>query len=220
MSLAASRVVLRRLPTRLSRSGLRHSSTTPSSASSSAASQATEAASSGASKISSAASSTSSKASQGLSRVTSSAGPALSGAAQGVGKALGRVGGRTGRFIAFVESIIPPAIYYSRVTIELSKMIFRAQKMQPPSIATVQAHFQPILNAVRNPTSLASAASSAASSLPSPVTALNSVRNVSRQQLAAGAVIAAETLGFFTVGEMIGRFKIVGYRGAEGGEHH
>lgn len=43
------------------------------------------------------------KAAQGLSRVTSAAGPAIVGAAKGVSGALGRVGGRTGRLIAFVE---------------------------------------------------------------------------------------------------------------------
>ena len=31
-------------------------------------------------------------------------------------------------------------------------------------------------------------------------------------------VVTAEVLGFFTVGEMIGRFKLVGYRGDR--EHH
>lgn len=39
-----------------------------------------------------------------------------------------------------------------------------------------------------------------------------------RKQLASAAVIGAEVLGFFTVGEMIGRFKVVGYRGDVG--HH
>ena len=40
-----------------------------------------------------------------------------------------------------------------------------------------------------------------------------------RAQLVSGGVVIAEVLGFFTVGEMIGRFKLVGYRG-EKGEHH
>jgi hypothetical protein len=35
----------------------------------------------------------------------------------------------------------------------------------------------------------------------------------------AGGVVAAEVLGFFTVGEMIGRMKLVGYHG-EAGAHH
>lgn len=45
------------------------------------------------------------KAAQGLSRVTSAAGPAIVGAAKGLTTALGRIGGRTGRFIKFVESM-------------------------------------------------------------------------------------------------------------------
>jgi len=43
------------------------------------------------------------KAQEGLSRVTSSAGPAIVNAAKGVSGALGKVGGRTGRMVAFVE---------------------------------------------------------------------------------------------------------------------
>lgn len=48
------------------------------------------------------------RAQEGLSRVTSAAGPALAGAAKGLTKSLGKLGGRTGRFIAFVESTLPP----------------------------------------------------------------------------------------------------------------
>ena len=48
---------------------------------------------------------------------------------------------------------------------------------------------------------------------------LQQLRNTDTRQLAAGGVILAELLGFFTVGEMIGRFKVVGYRG-ETGAHH
>ncbi len=39
------------------------------------------------------------------------------------------------------------------------------------------------------------------------------------QEMAAAAVVTAEVLGFFTVGEILGRFKLVGYRG-EKEEHH
>jgi len=35
--------------------------------------------------------------------VSSAAGPAIAGAAKGLGNALGKIGGRTGRLIAFVE---------------------------------------------------------------------------------------------------------------------
>jgi F-type H+-transporting ATPase subunit g len=46
-----------------------------------------------------------------------------------------------------------------------------------------------------------------------PSSIFSSFRNLSAGQLAAGGVIAAETLGFFTVGEMIGRMKLIGYHG-------
>lgn len=38
-------------------------------------------------------------------------------------------------------------------------------------------------------------------------------------QLAAAGIVTAEVLGFFTVGEMIGKFKVVGYRGESGHGH-
>ena len=42
---------------------------------------------------------------------------------------------------------------------------------------------------------------------------LSTVRNMDRAQWATAGVVVAEVLGFFTVGEMIGRLKLVGYRG-------
>lgn len=47
----------------------------------------------------------------------------------------------------------------------------------------------------------------------SPEGMLSRIRNVNRQEMVSVAVITAEVLGFFTVGEMIGRLKLVGYRG-------
>lgn len=46
------------------------------------------------------------KAAQGLSRVAGAAGPAIAGAARGVTNALGKVGGRTGKLVNFVESML------------------------------------------------------------------------------------------------------------------
>ena len=39
------------------------------------------------------------------------------------------------------------------------------------------------------------------------------IRNASTKNLVTAGVVGAEILGFFTVGEMIGKFKIIGYRG-------
>ncbi|KAK1848495.1 ATP synthase subunit g [Colletotrichum chrysophilum] len=70
----------------------------------------------------------SAKAAQGLSRAASAAGPAISGAVN----ALGKVGGRTGKVIGFIEKQVPWVVYYSRVGLELSKIVFHGQKMAPP----------------------------------------------------------------------------------------
>jgi F-type H+-transporting ATPase subunit g len=44
---------------------------------------------------------------------------------------------------------------------------------------------------------------------------------LNRPQLISAGIISAEVLGFFTIGEMIGKMKIVGYRGdVENGGHH
>lgn len=94
MSLHISRTVLRQSMKAPARAARRFESTST---------KATEAAKDTAAKASEKASDFQSKASEGLSRVTSSAGPAISGAAKNLGNALGKVGGRTGRLIAFIE---------------------------------------------------------------------------------------------------------------------
>ncbi|KAF1988590.1 hypothetical protein K402DRAFT_295607, partial [Aulographum hederae CBS 113979] len=199
MSLPISRAVIRQQRVLLRRSFPRNASTT------------TEAAKEKTSEATS-------KASEGLSRVSSSAGSAISKAGSSVGSALGRVGGRTGRVIGFVSSLIPPTIYYSKVGLELGKIIFEARKMSPPNLQTFQSYMQPVINAAKNPTSIFNRTASAASNT-TPNNVLSSLRNTSNQQLAGAAVVAAEIVGFFTVGEMIGKLKVVGYRSGGSAEH-
>lgn len=84
------------------------------------------------------------------------------------------------------------------------------------SLQAVQSYVQPLVNAIRHPGSIL--AQSSASGAATPEGILSRIRNFDRRQLASAGVIGAEVLGFFTVGEMIGRFKVVGYRGDT--EHH
>ncbi|EXJ95115.1 F-type H+-transporting ATPase subunit G [Capronia coronata CBS 617.96] len=198
----ASRAILRQSRLLLRRNNFRQASTT-----SEAASKAQE---SGKQVVS--------KASEGLTRVQSSAGAAISKVGSSAYKALGRVGGRTGRLIRFVESLIPPTIYYSRVGLELTRIVFKNQHMTPPTLAQFESYLQPLINVFRNPRSISSVASSLTSSV-SPESALSTIRNVNSRQLTNAGIIFAQVLGFFTVGEMIGRMKIVGYRGEPHGDH-
>lgn len=133
---------------------------------------------------------------------------------------------------------VPFVIYYSKVGIELSKIVFKGQNMTPPyvlgrctalsflclltlalcrPVSTFQAYWQTLLKKLQNPSTLLQSAQKAA---PSSGSAVSSVRNISRTQLIAGGVLAAECLGFFTVGEMIGRFKLIGYHGEVASAHH
>ncbi|MCJ1322000.1 hypothetical protein MMC15_007345 [Xylographa vitiligo] len=181
----ASRTIFRRPPHLVVRQGARRNASTTS--------QATEAASNTASKAKDTASNATSKASEGLSRVTSSAGSGLSRAGQAV------------------STMIPPAIYYSRVGLELSKLVFQGRKMTPPDVAAFQSYLNPILHAVRNPSSLMSGTASSSASTPEVI--LSRIRNMDRAQMISAGVLTAEVLGFFTVGEMVGRLKLVGYNG-------
>jgi F-type H+-transporting ATPase subunit g len=135
--------------------------------------------------------------------------------------------------------MIPPTIYYSKVGLELGKIVFEQRKMSPPyaavypyksettprytympcrSLATFQVYFQPVLNALRHPATLFTQATTTSSTL-QPTQILNRVRNLNNAQLASAAVVTAEIIGFFSVGEMLGRFKIIGYRSSEPAHH-
>ncbi|MCJ1332006.1 hypothetical protein MMC10_008698 [Thelotrema lepadinum] len=94
--------------------------------------KASEAASQATSKTKETASSIQSKAAEGLSRVRSSAGPAVTGTITRISNAVRGIGGPVGRLISTVESAIPPTIYYSKVGLELGKMVFNGQRMTPP----------------------------------------------------------------------------------------
>ncbi|KAJ5682909.1 hypothetical protein N7462_006074 [Penicillium macrosclerotiorum] len=184
---AATRAVLRQSQFLTRRTVVRHSSST----------------SEAASKAGQTASNAASKAQEGLSKATAAAGPALSNAAS----ALRKVGGPVGKVVSFVDSMIPPTVYYSKVGLELGKLVFRGQGMAPPSMATFQSYFQPLINVARNPAAIKNL------SAPSPQGFLGRVRNANAKEIALVGVTVAEVIGFFTVGEMVGRMNIVGYRG-------
>ncbi|KOS19539.1 ATP synthase subunit g [Escovopsis weberi] len=148
------------------------------------------------------------KAVEGLSRVSSAAGPAIAGAAKGVTNALTKIGGRTGQLVKVVEKHTPTVIYYGKVGAETAKIVFHGQKMAPPTMATFQSFYESLWNGIRSGTLIKS-----------PTNLVQSTRNLTNAQLLAAGVVFAECLGFFTVGEMIGRFKLIGYRGQTASHH-
>lgn len=77
-------------------------------------------------------------------------------------------------------------------------------------MATFQTYGQNLLNAAKNPS---------AAGPSNPFQALSKIRNMDSQQLATVGVVAAEIIGFFTIGEMLGRFKVIGYRSSASAHH-
>ncbi|KAL2107177.1 hypothetical protein VUR80DRAFT_5593 [Thermomyces stellatus] len=171
-------------------------------------------ASEAASKAKDTASKTASKAAEGLSRVTSAAGPAISGAAKGIAGSLSKVGGRTGKVVNFIEQQIPFVVHYTKVGIEVAKIVSRGQQMSPPSVATFQSVYESAWQAIRRPRALIESVTK------SMQPAQGGRLRISNAQLATAGVVFAECLGFFTVGEMIGRFKLVGYHGEPAAAGH
>lgn len=89
------------------------------------------------------------------------------------------------------------------------------------SLETFQSYWRNVYKQIQNPGAIVEAASQTASkATQQPASIVERVRNINRAQVAAGGVVLAECLGFFTVGEMIGRFKVVGYHGETGAAHH
>ncbi|CAO2657876.1 Nn.00g071360.m01.CDS01 [Neocucurbitaria sp. VM-36] len=207
MSLAASRAVLRQSTFTIRRAGLRNASTT----------------SEAAGAVKGKAAEASSKASEGLTKVSSSASSAASSVGSAASNAANATTGRVGGLVGRVQALIPQVVYYSKVTLELGKLIAHQRSMAPPSLQTMQSYLQPALNAAKNPASLLNRATSEANAAAQkvqqdPANILAQVRNVSRAQWLSAGVVAAEVIGFFSVGEIIGRFKLVGYRAKA--EHH
>jgi len=82
---------------------------------------------------------------------------------------------------------------------------------------TVQTYIQPITKSLQNPQALLqrtapAAEKTAETAINNPQSFLERLRNFDSATLQQVGIVSAEVLGFFTIGEMIGRFKIIGYR--------
>lgn len=172
---------------------------------SSTASSTAQSASNATNNAAATASANAAKAKEHAAQFAGKAAEALGKAGEKFVKVAAQTEGRTGQLLRTIETTIPKAIYYGKVGLELSRLVFNGQKMSPPDLATFQSVLRPLLN----PAHVANLARSA----------IVSVRSVSSKEVAAYGVLGAEILGFFTVGEIIGRRKLVGYRGNAPAQH-
>lgn len=81
---------------------------------------------------------------------------------------------------------------------------------------TIQSYVQPLTKAFSNPSTLLNRAPAANN----PQSFLARARDMDSATLKQVGIVTAEVIGFFSVGEMLGRFKIVGYRSDAAHVHH
>lgn len=84
-------------------------------------------------------------------------------------------------------------------------------------MAQMQKTYEPVITALRNPYNAGHHAQGFINAIPQ---YLNQARNMDTKQMVGVLIIVAEVLGFFTVGEMIGKMKIVGYNGPSSQQQH
>jgi len=223
---SSSRALVRRQP--LVRQQLRRYADSTADKAKQTAEKAKDTASTAASTASTAASTATTKASEGLTKVSSSASSAASSAAAKASSTLNSVTGRVDRLVKLAQSMVPPTVYYSKVGLELTKMVFQGQKMNMPTVQQFQSYFTSLRSRLSNPSALVNqtvnsasktAEQTAQTAANNPEALLQRIRNVDNATLAKGGVLFAEVLGFFTVGEMIGRLKLIGYHGEVHHEH-
>lgn len=138
------------------------------------------------------------KAGETLQQIGAKVGPMASNALS----ALGKMGGRTGALVKKIESLGPPTKHALLVSKELAKTVWRERKMSPPSLTEFITHLQSFPDIFRT---------KVLPTLTNPQLLREKLSD--REALKKGGIIAAELMGFFTVGEIIGKRKIVGFRG-------
>ncbi|EPS43697.1 hypothetical protein H072_2297 [Dactylellina haptotyla CBS 200.50] len=139
-----------------------------------------------------------------------------------LGQSINSAPASSNKLVGTVQGAIPHVVYYSKVFAELAKHVYRGQQMRPPSLEAFQNFYRPYVGPLLNPSGWWGHIKSIRpriSALPDPETALHRAQAIPKRDLAQYAILAAECLGFYTVGTMIGRRKIVGYRGGVK-EHH
>ncbi|KAF5342392.1 hypothetical protein D9611_001125 [Ephemerocybe angulata] len=106
-----------------------------------------------------------------------------------VKKILGPVGEKAGQLLGSYKE---PLVYNAAVAREVVKQIYHAERLSPPSLATVREAYAELWSQVSNPAALR--------------------QLVQSGQLAQVGIYGLQAYGIFKIGEIIGRRSLVGYK--------
>jgi len=113
---------------------------------------------------------------------------------------LAGIGRATSGLVERYPTYTKPILYWTRVTGEISKEVWYKEKLAPPSIEQFQRVYSDLLKSVYAFNTQ---------------TLLNIVNNIDSKSTSSFLLIALQVIAFFTVGEIIGRRHLIGYKVAE-----
>ncbi|CAI4053704.1 hypothetical protein SKDZ_16G2840 [Saccharomyces kudriavzevii ZP591] len=112
---------------------------------------------------------------------------------------LGRLQNYASGLVSKANLLSSKTLYYGKVGAEISKQIYLKEGLQPPNIAQIRSVYSNIykqsLNFVLKPTEI-----------------LSFLKNVQKNELLKYGAYGIQLIGFYSVGEVIGRRKLVGYK--------
>lgn len=112
---------------------------------------------------------------------------------------LGRVQSFTTGLITKTSALASKTVYYGKVGAELSKQVYLKEGLQPPSIGDFKKVYSSLY-------------STALHYAVKPKEVLSIFKGIQRNDALKFGAYGIQLLGFYSVGEVIGRRKIVGYR--------
>ncbi|GMM51508.1 F1F0 ATP synthase subunit G [Starmerella bacillaris] len=102
-----------------------------------------------------------------------------------------------------ISSLTKTTIFYSKVAGEIGKYVWQKEGMALPSLAEFQQSFT---NAYKSTVDLGLAFSQ------KPAAGLHYARNLKKDDYIKGGAVLIQLAGIFSIGEMIGRGHIYGYK--------
>lgn len=109
--------------------------------------------------------------------------------------------------ITKATSLAEKTIYYGKVTGELSKQIYQKEKLQPPALNDFKAVYKNLYV-------------SSLKYIKSPQQVVNYFKATSKDEYLKFGALGIQILAFYSVGEVIGRRKLVGYKNYATAEAH
>lgn len=112
---------------------------------------------------------------------------------------LGRIQALTTSLITKTSALATKTVYYGKVGAELSKQVYLKEGLQPPSVTDFKKVY---LNLY----------SKTLQYVVKPKEVLSVFKNIQKNDALKYGAYGIQLLGFYSVGEVIGRRKVVGYR--------